>query len=113
VVVKGSPLPRVDAHLPLLSLPYRLGVTLADLSDAGAYLRVEGQSQLPGDPRPSVGIVWTGSRTHVNDANRSCSPADFGPVLEIDGIRFVSLQKGCSLDASELPGLVNAAGLIS
>lgn len=112
VVPKGAMLPPVDAHLPLLSLPHRLGVTGTDLPRSGAYLHVDGDSPLLSDSRSTVGIVWAGSPTHVNDANRSCSLSDFEPLLDIEGMRFVSLQVGRSAELAQGPEVFDAAGLI-
>jgi hypothetical protein len=41
-----------------------------------------------------VGIVWAGRATHNNDANRSTTLTELGPIAELEGIALVSLQKG-------------------
>ena len=41
-----------------------------------------------------VGIVWAGSPNHANDANRSMAFSQLLPLLDVPGIRFVSLQRG-------------------
>ncbi len=103
VIGRGDPIVGVDFHLPLLSLPHTLSVTLESLS-AIPYLRADGESALSADSRPSIGIVWAGSASHANDRNRSCSPADFAPLIASTDARFISLQKSESAPRSPVTG---------
>jgi hypothetical protein len=41
-----------------------------------------------------IGIVWAGNPKHNMDRARSCSLADFAPLVDIPGLAFYSLQKG-------------------
>ena len=41
-----------------------------------------------------VGIVWAGRATHNNDANRSTTLTELGPIADLEGLALVSLQKG-------------------
>src|SRR5262245_18240373 len=100
VVSRGQPLPSFDVHCPLVSLPHRLGVTLADLPARIPYLRadpaaVERWSRrlcAAGDPI-KIGIVWAGNPKHPQDRSRSIAPERLTSLLAQPGIRFYSLQK--------------------
>lgn len=109
VAAKGDDLPDFDLHIPLLSLPRVLGLTLESLPTFHPYLSAapdrvafwrdwwerRGTSRLA-----RVGLVWAGeSRKHdveclLIDRRRSMDLATLAPILEIDGIDFVSLQLG-------------------
>ena len=88
-----------QAILPLLSTPYALGYSAADLPIGEGYLTPEPRHvdldafQLP-NAKLRVGLTWRGSPTHVNDAFRSMPIQAFEPLLNIPDIAFYSLQVG-------------------
>ncbi|MBV9522785.1 MAG: glycosyltransferase family protein [Alphaproteobacteria bacterium] len=101
-------LPALDAHCPLMSLPL-LFATTPDTVPAAPYLRAdpvkiaEWQERLgslpPGEFR--VGLVWAGNPRvaykfdmRSPDLRRSMRLAMLAPLLDVPGVRFVSLQKG-------------------
>ncbi|CAA6604459.1 conserved hypothetical protein [Rhodospirillaceae bacterium LM-1] len=97
IVERGQPLPQASAHAALLSLPHFLGAPL----ESGPYLtpdptRVAGwKKRLAGlGPGPWVGIVWQGNPGYHADRRRSPGLAPLLPLLDISGIRLVSLQNG-------------------
>jgi protein O-GlcNAc transferase len=45
---------------------------------------------------PIVGLVWTGNPDHTNDRYRSTTLQALRPILEMQGVTWVSLQKGAS-----------------
>jgi Tfp pilus assembly protein PilF len=100
VVSRGQPLPSFDVHCPLVSLPHRLGVTLADLpgrishlrADPAAIARWSRRLCAAGDPL-KIGIVWAGNPKHPQDRYRSIAPERLASLLEQPGTRFYSLQK--------------------
>jgi tetratricopeptide (TPR) repeat protein/glycosyltransferase involved in cell wall biosynthesis len=111
VVPRGAPLPSFDVQLSLLSLPYKLGITLADL-DGTAYLEPQ---QRPAAARVreggamKVGIVWSGRAPNPHLARRSLPLAQLAPLAEIPGVELYSLQVGdgsAQLAASPLAGRV-------
>jgi Flp pilus assembly protein TadD len=96
VVTDGMPAPRTDYTSPLLSLPAALGTTVETIPAKIPYLRAD-----PGDWRAKlgagkeklVGLCWRGNPAYPGDKTRSTRFATVAPLLEITGIRFVSLQK--------------------
>jgi hypothetical protein len=103
----GSP-PPYDFHCPLLSLPYRLGLSLdaAQLHGATPYLSAAkdriaywGQ-RLSAHPGLKVGLVWAGNARRQSlelmavDLRRSMSLRLLAPILSVADCTFFSLQKG-------------------
>ena len=101
VLALGSPPPRFDLHLPLLSLPHVLEVeNEADLAIAEPYLfaapdrTAKWRDRLgPPDGRLRVGVAWAGSRMHRNDRLRSMPAAAMLDALARPGVSLFSLQK--------------------
>jgi Flp pilus assembly protein TadD len=101
-----SPVPPFDVHASLWSLPAILGVTLANLPSARAYLSVDSATTEfwrailaralgPGeiDHALKIGVVWQGNPKHRGDRMRSFRLRDFEPIARIPGARLISLQK--------------------
>ena len=97
---KGG-LPAYDCHCALLSLPHRMETRLETIPATVPYLRAPEEAMrrwasrieaAPGELK--VGIVWAGSKLHVNDLNRSIPLAAWAPLLGVEGVRFFSLQVG-------------------
>src|SRR6266568_4978670 len=110
IVAAGAALPPFDLHCPLLSLPERFGTDLATIPAEIPYLTpdpelVEHWRRKLGDgPGLKVGIVWAGNRAHKNDRSRSIAIERLLPILEVPGIRWVSLQVGeRAADVARLP----------
>jgi hypothetical protein len=106
LVVRGEPLPPFDYHAPLLSLPRAFRTSLASIPADVPYLHADPadvavwRDRIPDTEELKVGIVWAGSRTHVNDRNRSLDPALLDALLKVAGAKFYSLQLG----GNALPG---------
>lgn len=97
---------RVDAQLPLLSLPLELG--LERVEPGGAYLAadeaaVERWRLRLGREAPKVGLVWAGGARNPNDRLRSCRLTDLAALAGAGGVRFVSLQKGAPAGQAKSP----------
>ncbi|WP_321949075.1 tetratricopeptide repeat-containing glycosyltransferase family protein [Paraburkholderia sp. J10-1] len=106
VTGESSALPAFDYHVPMLSLPHALALREGDFATSGAYLRVDTEAEDAAraswsdviganendDRRLRVGVVWSGSTTHVNDRNRSMPLAELLPLFDADA-RFISLQQ--------------------
>lgn len=94
----GLPVPYADYHVPLASLPYKLGISKKDLPGRVPYLhsRREIPASFVKDPNAKfhVGICWAGSSIHENDKNRSASIELFLKLLKVKGVALYSLQVG-------------------
>ena len=114
----------IDLHAPLMSLPFIMGTTIANIPAPVAYLapplaetlrwrrRLAALERLatpitpPDGDQPEifqrvavrVGVVWAGSPTHGNDRNRSLPLDALQLFAAIPGVRLVSLQKGPAAD---------------
>jgi tetratricopeptide (TPR) repeat protein len=106
VVSQGDP-PPFDCHCPLLSLPRIFETDLSNIP-AAPYLSAPDQararwaSRLQPPSKYRVGLAWSGSPTHTNDANRSVPLAQLLPLIATKA-QFVSLQK--AVRPTDLPAL--------
>lgn len=99
VIGEHDAVPAFDWHCPLLSLPFAFGTRAAGIPAKTPYLAADA-ARLPqwhdvmaaAGERPRVGIAWSGSRTHVNDVNRSMRVTQLAPLFDTP-VCFVSLQK--------------------
>ena len=101
VVTTGELLPDFDVHCPLQTLPLRFGTTLQNIPRQVPYLHADGaEIALWGrriqntQRRLLVGLAWAGNMLNMNDRNRSVTLATLAPLGTVEGVRFVSLQKG-------------------
>ncbi|PQV52987.1 tetratricopeptide repeat protein [Paraburkholderia sp. BL21I4N1] len=98
VIGESAVLPPFDYHVPTMSLPFMLKLREADLAMAAPYLHADAALAADWDDlfagpirRPRIGVVWSGSRTHKNDRNRSISLEQIQPLFEADA-DFIALQ---------------------
>lgn len=105
VLAEDEPLPDLDAHCPLMSLPLACGTNLSNIPHATAYLQADPQriqlwqTRLKTDPRPRVGLVWSGGfRPGLPQAwathERRNLPLKWLTQLKDLPAQFISLQKG-------------------
>jgi len=86
-----------DLHTPLLSLPGIFGTRAESIPCRVPYLSAEKAltahwKSNSTENQLRVGIVWAGSKVHVNDKKRSCSLDNFKFLKNIPGVRLYSLQ---------------------
>jgi len=123
VIARGDPLPEFDWHVPLLSLAYRLGVTMDSLAARVSYLRPPPNRRvlLPtarGDHHAvlRVGLVWRGNPHYQDDRRRSMSVAALEPLFSVPGVVFYGLQVAptaeFSGEAARQDMLINLENLI-
>lgn len=112
VVTPGDDYGAFDFVVPLMSLPYRLGLNLDTLPAAIPYLAVPADagdfSDVAGATGLKVGLVWAGGASRRDNAQRSCRAADLRPLLDVPGCRFYSVQVGPEAgQIGDLPGVVD------
>ncbi len=100
-----------DFHLPLMSLPHRLGTRLETIPAAPSYLaappeRVTKWRDRLGSHGYRIGICWHGNKQGTVD-RRSVPLSCFAPLAALPGVRLVGLQKGQGLEqlATLPPGM--------
>jgi Flp pilus assembly protein TadD len=102
----------IDCHCPMMSLPLLFGTGAASIPAAVPYLapapadRARWRDRL-GTGGPKVGLVWSGNPGKLSamhalvDTRRSIALDRLAPLLAVEGVRFVSLQK--DLRPGEVP----------
>ncbi len=99
VIASGAALPAFDVHCPLPSLPLAFKTELATIPAEVPYVRADDEriakwrSRLARLRAPRVALAWSGRASHANDRNRSIALARLEPLLAIEGISFVSVQR--------------------
>lgn len=99
--------PNTDWHVPLLSLPHRLGTGAELYGDRVPYLRAP---DVPTPPLPEargtrrLGLVWAGNPDFPGRVTRDLDPALLPTLLDTPGVAWVSLQQGAAGEL-DLPGL--------
>jgi tetratricopeptide (TPR) repeat protein len=99
LVEKGKPLPDFDAYCPMMSLPYAFKTTAETVPAKTPYLFGDAkkvrrwQDRLGRKVKPRIGLAWSGSKTNVDDLNRSIPLEDLLPLVELPSVEWHSLQK--------------------
>lgn len=103
----GARKPDFDCWAPMLSLPHLLGLARADFPRP-PYIPAPAVDRQPGAPL-RVGFSWTGNPASRNNHLRTSTFEDFLPLLTVDGVQPVSLQKDVPagmFDRPELAGRI-------
>lgn len=124
VVEQGQPLPPIDLHCPMFSLPHLIGTTLDTIPFADGYLSTDpardaawadlldaDAARLRPNRRPfRVGLVWAGGPHPYNresalaDNRRSLSLAALAPLAQAaPHALFYSVQKGEAAAQAAVP----------
>jgi len=89
------------AHLPLCSLPFVLGIDETNVPGTTPYLSAPAEPAARFRKRFAelgdelkIGLVWAGSPGHLLDRYRSAPAAEFAALADVEGVRWISLQKG-------------------
>ena len=96
---RGETLPAFDVHCPLGSLPLALKTEPASIPADIPYLHADAQRiakwqpAMEALPGKRVAFAWAGQVKHANDRNRSIDLKVLEPLLALDGVSFVSIQR--------------------
>jgi hypothetical protein len=91
----GTNLPPFDVHVPLCSLPHRLGVDADSIPAAESYLYAPAPRRLSPENALAIGISWR-SVNPQNGKQRSLPLVELARILQQPGTRLVNLQYGDS-----------------
>lgn len=104
LVQPGDEAPAHDLHVPLMSIPHRLGTTLESIPAGAPYLKAEAdrvtrwRAVLPRGRVLTVGLAWQGNPRARADRGRSIPLELLAPVLTVPGVSFIALQKEHGLE---------------
>ncbi len=120
-VPRDRALPDCDFWVDQMSLPHRLGTTLASIPSAAGYLNADParvaawEARLPKrrEGARRIGLVWAGNPLHSNDARRSCPAAALRPLVAMAGDDFVSLQLGSEAAEARALGLADQSAALT
>ena len=108
-----------DYHVPTMSLPFRMGTTLASIPSAVPYIGTGGAGIISDEKLEAgsfnVALVWAGSPRHGRDEFRSFEPELFQPLVDAHPeCSFYSLQCGPRADeVAKLRNVTDLAPIIS
>ncbi len=102
-VARGSTT-ETEWHVPMMSLPHRLGLGDAVHGTRVPYLTgpADRASPLPprtSDGRPRVGLVWSGNPAFPGRFMRDLSDTMLPALVSFEGVQWISLQQGAKPDA--------------
>jgi len=98
LIEKGKSLPDFDYQCPLMSLPLAFKTVLGSIPIPKHYLKSRPDKlklwslKIGKKSKPRIGLVWSGSTIHKNDAKRSIALADVMKHLP-PNYEYFSLQK--------------------
>lgn len=98
ILGSGDFTPDADFNVPLMSLPYLLGVET--IFNPGPYLFADGSLITRWDKilghrdKPRIGISWQGNPTYEADYQRSIPLSYLRPLFLAENYKFISLQQG-------------------
>ena len=132
IINDEEPLPDFDLHCPVMSLPLAFKTTIESIPSVTPYLFAQPEKtrywrqRLGEHERLRVGLVWSGSKGHRNDANRSVPLSMLEDIFKLE-MEFHVLQKeihdtdtatlehlpNVHRHENELSNFADTAGLIS
>ncbi len=105
-----------DAHVPLMSLPDRLGLDVSTIPGTVPYIWTDPAlirtwaERLDHGAALRVGLCWQGNQSNTADGLRSITARTLTPLGRIPRVRLYSLQVGFGSEQSaDIPGLIDFA----
>jgi tetratricopeptide (TPR) repeat protein len=105
---RGETLPTYDVHCPLGSLPLALKTEPGNIPADIPYLRADEahlakwRARIEALPGKRVALAWAGNVSHANDRNRSIDLKLLEPLLTLNGVSFLSIQRELRGNDAEL-----------
>jgi len=99
-MTESLPFGRFGRYCPMMSLPYVFKTSTASIPRSVPYLRVPDEikkhwrERLADVPGMKVGLAWAGKPSYRENATRSIPLRQLSPLLALEGVQAVSLQKG-------------------
>jgi tetratricopeptide (TPR) repeat protein len=96
---RGEKLPAFDVHCPLGSLPLAFKTEPATVPAELPYLRAgeahvaKWRPRIEALPGKRVALAWTGNASHANDRNRSIDLKLLEPLLALEGVSYLCIQR--------------------
>ena len=116
VAAFGEELPAFDWQCPLMSLPLAFQTASETIPAQVPYIRTpaEAKARAAALPWPAaglrVGLVWSGSTTHVKNHLRSLALRQLEPLFGLPNVHFYSLQIGAAAGQLEaFPAITDLA----
>jgi len=99
----GQVPPQFDYHIPLMSLPLALGMTVATIPATHRYLaaevdRVAAWRERLGQTGLRIGVAYAGNSAVPGAEGKAFAPAMLKELSQIAGVRLINLQKGGAHD---------------
>jgi hypothetical protein len=117
IPIRREPPPH-DFYLPLASAPRLFGTRPHNIPWNGPYLAVPDtiphretiNARIDSTKGRRIGLVWAGGTRHERNAQRSMDPSFLGPLWQLPGISWFSLQLGQPV--LDIPHLVDLSPLL-
>jgi len=107
VLDRGTTHVEFDYYLNVISLPLVFSTDLGTVPADVPYLNVDPTreadwaSRMQYGGKLKVGVVWAGNPNHASDRFRSMPLSALAPLRVLDGVQFLSLQKGARQHEAE------------
>jgi hypothetical protein len=105
---RGEKLPAFDVHCPLGSLPLAFKTGTGNVPAEIPYLLADEsrlakwRQRIEALPGKRIALAWAGNASHANDRNRSIDLKLLEPLLALEGVSFLSIQRELREDDAEI-----------